>query len=216
MSFMPRLASQWVRQVTWICCWGPLLSLLPERWRGNRLGQRMGDWQLSAELSGVFELSLALELFWGWFGERLHHPVFLWLALYLAVDGPWRALSAHTAGQAPGTLLLAVLEEAAQAWFRSRGWRGAPLLDVVTLDEARADWQLRIESCRDKRDWEPGRIVRWEQTSQGGNVQRYFRLESAIHTAGLRPFVYLLRSLPAGVAGPTVLTYSAARAASSK
>jgi hypothetical protein len=72
--------------------------------------------------------------------------------------------------------------------------------DLVTLDDLREDWQLKIEAARSKRHWETGKLVHF-------NEQRYFRIESSIQMGGPRPFVYLLRSLPAGVPGHGVLKY---------
>ena len=77
------------------------------------------------------------------------------------------------------------------------GWRSAWMLrhpavnDLVTADEAREDWQLKIESSRAKKDWDVGRMILYNE--------RYYRIESVVRIESARPFVYLLRSLPAGV-----------------
>jgi hypothetical protein len=130
---MAGFASRWARHVAWVSLWGPLLSLIPARWRGRKLDQLSGDWETSATISGVFEFALALELFWTWFDNRLQLATLLWVALYMAIDGAWRALAAHTAGEAHGTLLLAVVDEAAHALSGPRALFRRALTDKLTL-----------------------------------------------------------------------------------
>ena len=59
---------------------------------------------------------------------------------------------------------------------------------------------LEIRAWRAKPDWNPPRVVRYED--------RYYRLEDCARGSGPRPFVYKLRRLAAGVPGRTVLVYS--------
>jgi len=59
---------------------------------------------------------------------------------------------------------------------------------------------LEIRAWCAKPDWNPPRIVRYED--------RYYRLEDSARGSGPRPFVYRLRRLSAGVPGRTVLIYS--------
>jgi hypothetical protein len=63
-----------------------------------------------------------------------------------------------------------------------------------------AEETLEIRSCRPKSEWDPPRVVRFED--------RYYRLEENRRVSGPRPYVYKLRRLPAGVPGRTVLVYS--------
>lgn len=59
---------------------------------------------------------------------------------------------------------------------------------------------LEIRCCRAKQDWDPPRVVRYED--------RYYRLEESLRNQGPRPYVYKLRRLAAGVPGRSVLIYS--------
>lgn len=59
---------------------------------------------------------------------------------------------------------------------------------------------VSINSSRPKPGWEPPRTI-----SIGND---YYRLEISSQQAGPRPFLYLLRRLPAGVPGRTVISYS--------
>lgn len=58
---------------------------------------------------------------------------------------------------------------------------------------------LEIRSCRRKQDWDPPRVVRYED--------RYYSLEESVRGSAPRPFVYKLRRLPKGVPGRRVLIY---------
>jgi hypothetical protein len=59
---------------------------------------------------------------------------------------------------------------------------------------------LEIRACREKAEWRPPRVVRYEN--------RYYRLEECARGPLARPYVYRLRRLSAGVPGRTVLIYS--------
>jgi hypothetical protein len=59
---------------------------------------------------------------------------------------------------------------------------------------------LEIRAWRAKPDWNPPRVVRYDD--------RYYRLEDCARGSGPRPFIYKLRRLAAGVPGRTVLVYS--------
>jgi hypothetical protein len=59
---------------------------------------------------------------------------------------------------------------------------------------------LEIRAWRAKPDWNPPRVVRYDD--------RYYRLEDCARGTGPRPFVYKLRRLAAGVPGRAVLVYS--------
>jgi hypothetical protein len=59
---------------------------------------------------------------------------------------------------------------------------------------------LEIHASRRKEDWTPPRVVRFRDS--------YYRLEADSLGPAPRPFHYMLRRLPAGVPGRTVLLYS--------
>jgi hypothetical protein len=63
---------------------------------------------------------------------------------------------------------------------------------------------LEICACRSKEGWDPPRTVRYQNT--------YYRLEASSLGNRPRPFRYILRRLPKGVPGRTVLMYAPADA----
>jgi hypothetical protein len=197
---MRSLAAQARSHAMWICLYGPVLSFLPPRWRTSEFAQQFASWKLVTYISSLVECVFGFDLFFLWFGGKVGHPIFLAFALYSFSDGAWRALTAHNDGVAAGTLLFAVADEAyfaARNSFFARRYKIMP--DLVTLDDVNQEWQLKIESSRAKRDWESSRIIRYGE--------RYFRLETCQRHSGPRPFVYLLRALPAGAPGHGVRTY---------
>jgi hypothetical protein len=72
--------------------------------------------------------------------------------------------------------------------------------DELVVSKKFAEEFLEIRAFQAKQDWEPPRIVRYED--------RYYRLEECSRGPAPRPFVYKLRRLAAGVPGRNVLTYS--------
>ena len=142
-----------------------------------------------------------VNMFGIWFALPVS-PVLLWGAVYCLCDGGWRALNAKTNGESAGTVVFVFLDQAIHSTHQAVWQAAHPVVpDLATLDDFREDWQLRIEAARSKRHWEVGKLVHFSE-------QRYFRIESSIQTGGPRPFVYLLRSLPAGVPGHGVLKYN--------
>ena len=78
--------------------------------------------------------------------------------------------------------------------------RLAELPDELYRSTADSEELLEIRASRAKADWDPPRVVRYEDC--------YYRLEACARASAPRPFVYRLRRLPAGVPGRTVLTYA--------
>lgn len=72
--------------------------------------------------------------------------------------------------------------------------------DELCVTSDSSDEILEIRAWRAKPEWDPPRVVRFEE--------RYYRLEECSRRATPRPFIYRLRRLAAGVPGRTVLTYS--------
>jgi len=124
-----------------------------------------------------------------------------WILFYLFVEGALRAVGAAITGEVFGTLPLFLLDRG-YCFVRRKVWAPPPPMvrDLVTRDDARADWQLKIESSRAKRDWNVGRLLRYEN--------RYYRIESCAQQSGARPHVFLMRSLVAGVPSYSVILYS--------
>ena len=124
-----------------------------------------------------------------------------WIVFYLFVEGAFRAVGAAITDETLGTLPL-FLADRIYLFVRRKLWDPEPMSvrDLVTRDDSRADWQLKIESCRAKREWNVGRLLRYEN--------RYYRIESSSQESGARPFVFLLRSIAAGVSSYSVILYS--------
>jgi len=188
--------------VAWILFYGPALSFLPARWRGRKLNQKFALWELATIISGFTEfLAGMIMIMVGTFLPSQVSPVLLWIAVYVFCDGAWRTVHVKVHGETAGTALLMLLDKAVHDARQSAWGMLHPVVsDLATLDDAREDWQLKIEAARPKRNWEAGKIVHFGE--------RYFRIEASVQTDSGRPFVYLLRSLPAGVPGHGVLTYT--------
>jgi hypothetical protein len=188
--------------LAWVCLYGPVMSILPEAWRGRSFNQKFALWEIATMISGVVEAIVGVNMLGAWIWLPVPMVV-LWLAVYFLCDGIWRIINAKSRGDTAGTLLLVFVDQLFHS-SRQGAWKVAhPVVaDLTTLDDQREDWQLKIEAARAKKNWEVGKIVRFGE--------RYFRIESSMQTGGPRPFIYLLRSLPAGVPGHGVLTYTPA------
>lgn len=78
--------------------------------------------------------------------------------------------------------------------------RHAHLPDELCCTRSGTEEFLEIRSRSAKPDWDPPRVVRYENN--------YYRLEEAVRGASPRPYVYRLRRLSAGVPSRTLLIYS--------
>lgn len=78
--------------------------------------------------------------------------------------------------------------------------RLAQVPDELCISKNDSEEFLEIRASRAKQDWDPPRVVRYED--------RYYRLEGCTRGPAPRPFLYKLRRLAAGVPGRAVLTYS--------
>jgi hypothetical protein len=72
--------------------------------------------------------------------------------------------------------------------------------DELSIRRDGPDEILEICACRKKEGWDPPRTVRYQDA--------YYRLEAAALGKRPRPFRYILRRLPVGVPGRTVLLYA--------
>ena len=134
-------------------------------------------------ISGGFECFLAVNFFCAWGFLRGNHELLLWMGMYFITDGVWRTAMAVFNGDAAGTVLLELVAEASVVGGRSAWlWRHPAVPDVVTVDDHREDWQLKIESSRAKKDWEASRMILYGE--------RYYRIESCARIEGARPFIY--------------------------
>jgi hypothetical protein len=151
------------------------------------------------------------------------HPV-TWLIGWCAVEGTVRFLGAACTGNAIGIILLVLLDK---IWVRFTssvraerpadmrsnwssflpcvrqrvGFIGHPVLpDEVRYSADATGEVMSIRSSRPKSGWEPPRIIRCKDI--------YYRPEAIAEQSGARPVLYVLRRLPAGVPGRTVITHS--------
>jgi hypothetical protein len=234
---------------------GPILSLLPRRWRESHQLFSSIHWPIAAALSGMIESFLALVALVYWYsysvthwakdavysainaGARIPpdtqgfaafalmflHPL-TWLISLCAFEGAIRFLGAAFTGDVLGIFPLFLLDkiwvrftssvrterptDTRSSWSSFLPWirqQAAFVWHPVLPDEVRysADATgeaMSINSSRPKSGWEPPRIIHCRGI--------YYCLEAASEQPGPRPFLYVLRRLPTGVPGRTVITYS--------
>jgi len=79
--------------------------------------------------------------------------------------------------------------------------RSLPLVaDTLTRGDGGQGWHLKIESCRPKPDWTPGRTVRFED--------QLYRVEGSFQAGPQRPFGYRLRLQLPSEAARGMMDYS--------
>ena len=151
-----------------------------------------------------------------------NHPL-TWILGYFCIEGVVRLCGAVFADSLHGTLPLFLLNKAFVTLFALEKRRAGDEPDVpaasfgdaireklltATLPKVPDELSFRddggeqileISACRPKEDWTPPRVGRFK-----GN---YYRLEACSQGMGRRPFRYILRRLPAGVPGRSVLIY---------
>jgi hypothetical protein len=216
-------------QLVWTILLGPFLSFFPQRWRDKWFSHHPIAWRPATIISGILQFLFAPLLLLLWTtsevcslerslgfgcggGETQTFSLVLaamnpitWLMIYLVFEGFGRAFAAAMLGETPGTLVLAA-PDLVYCYFKKREMRSEPQLsDLVTQDDLRSDWQLKIESAGPKRDWQAGRLLRYGD--------RYYRIEACCDSGGPRPSIYLLRRLPMGVPSRSVIIYSPLEAA---
>ena len=150
----------------------------------------------------------------------VNHPL-TWILGYFSVEGAVRMCGAAFSESLLGTLPLFVVDKAVRVFFGgSKTVQDAPGLassfigavsdkiqesrvpasaDEISVRKEGVDEILEIRASRKKADWDPPRVVRFEEN--------YYRLEECGRCAGSRPFRYSLRRLSAGVPGRNVLLY---------
>jgi hypothetical protein len=220
------------RTFIWSYIFGPFLAFLPARWRALWFANRHIDWITATIISGVLQVIFAPIALLTWMaigisstaegmgmGGRIGggpmqtlfvlilglNPI-TWLMFYLFLEGFGRVFAAAMMGDAPGTLVLYAADKFHLFLYRKFGPAPPALVrDLVMRDDSRTDWQLKIEACRTKHDWNVGRLLRYEG--------RYYRIQSCLQEGGPRPFVFLLSALAAGVPSRAVILYSPETAA---
>ena len=150
------------------------------------------------------------------------HPL-TWIIGYFFMEGAARLCGAAFTGHVMGSLPLfladkiygkvfrrsepleAVRANAPEGDFRSAmrdkllAMRTRAVSDELAVEKHGGEEVLRIQSSHAKKEWEPPRVVRYQDS--------YYRLETYTRVSGPRPFQYTLRKLPAGVPSRSVLVY---------
>ncbi len=111
-----------------------------------------------------------------------------WPLAFFFFDGSFRLLAA-IGGQALGTLPLYFVAWI-QGWFERRSARrrlGPLVADLVERGDG-SRFELRISSCRPRRNWDKWMTVLYEE--------KLYEIAAAELGAPPRPFVYLLRAKP--------------------
>lgn len=188
---------------------GPMLALLPERWRTARFGELGVDWARATAISGLAEGFGAAALLVVWYSVFVTkyggaiggaggdyggfvglvlvalHPL-TWVICYFGCEGVVRFLAAIATGESYGTLPLALI-----AWGMERAegkHRGSPVADEVTIRTS--EYDLQVASCRAKQHWKYPLTI-------GYQGKFYQVVIGEVLRQGLRPYVYFLRRLPA-------------------
>jgi hypothetical protein len=176
---------------------GPFVSLLPERWRDAVFHQAPSLLAPGAIISGGIGLVASLLLLGAWFmgdlGVQWSKPqTFLvtGVVAYMGCEGLLRAYLALTTGEVHGTFLLGGVEYFTFLITRPAARPELPAVpDEITPGGGTCD--LKISSCRERRDWKYPYTIRYEGT--------FFQVIASQDVRnGPRPYVYSLRRLPAG------------------
>lgn len=180
---------------------GPFVSLLPKGWREAVFSQSASLLVPGAVISGGIAAVCGLLVLAGWFngdiGVHWTRPQafsFTVAVGYVAFEGLLRAYFALTAGEIHGVFVFGILESLVSIVARPASRPKLPLVaDEVTTGGASCD--LKILSCREKRDWKYPYAIKYEGT--------FFQVTGSTYlSSGPRPYVYSLRRLqPGEIAG---------------
>jgi hypothetical protein len=203
---------------------GPILTLLPERWRRGATAFRTTDAARDAAISGLLECLAVMIVLLAW------HPIYLkhvaaaaghlpsagsrkfgifgdlwfwlspitWVAAYFGLEGVARSLTAATSGEVYATMPLLLVE-----WVARGGWRD----QGGTPDMRKPDPRLPV--VKDEVVPNPNtsdiKISScrpkdgWEYPFTIRYEGLYYQvMTGARATSGVRPYVYTLRRLPPG------------------
>lgn len=176
---------------------GPFISLLPLRWRNAIFHQAVSLLAPGAVISGAITFAISLVLLAAWFNGDLgvqwtHAQAMLFATVfaYLAIEGLIRAYLGLTTGEVHGIFVLGMAEGMVSLVTRPAARPKTPLVeDEITPGGATCD--LKILSCREKRDWKYPYTIRYAGT--------FFQVTGSMYLPRTpRPYVYSLRRLQAG------------------
>ena len=166
--------------------------------------------------SGITDHAIGAMAWFMW----VNHPL-TWVLGYFSVEGAVRMCGAAFSDSLLGILPLFLVDKAVAVLSgRSKTTQETPgvassfvnavsekifessvpaSVDEISFQKSGTEEIMEIRASRRKPDWDPPRVVRYEQT--------YYRLEDCGKSAGPRPFRYTLRRLSTGVPGRSVLVY---------
>jgi hypothetical protein len=168
----------------WTYLLGPILSLLPTRWREEHLWPLRINWPRAALLSGLIELVIFGRS--AWTSPSL---VITSLSVYFAGEGIVRFFTALSSREALGSFPLVAASDIRRLLERRRRPESPLVNDEVSPGGGGCD--LEIASCREKQGWTYPFTIRYEGA--------YFQVTGHVDVgSGPRPYVYSLRRLPHG------------------
>ncbi len=198
---------------------GPVVTLLPRRWREKIFPSTPSRVARAATISGILESVVTLVGLVTWYSiyiadatetisrsaagapespERIGlfgyvwfwlNPI-TWVIAYFGLEGVMRSAAALVAGEAYGTLPLCVAD---YLWRRVKRGRARPELPLIADEISPGDGtcDMKIASCRNKLDWKYPFTIRF--------AGAHFQVIACINLgAGPRAYVYSLRRLPPG------------------
>jgi len=209
----------------WTYLFGPFFSLLPETWRAKLPWAESIRWRAAAIISGALEALASLCALVVWYSYSVTHltrvqldlllhahpnmqlgpervgllgfvlvalnPV-TWIICWFWFEGVIRALGAAFTEESVGTLPLWIIDKAYRVLRerrQSRQWP-SPVHDEVRWRADDRVENLEITSCHPKPTWQDRPIIRFQD--------EFFKVETSIVGAGLRPYIYRLRRLRPG------------------
>jgi hypothetical protein len=202
---------------------GIIFVLLPDHWRADLPHAGSINWREAAVASGAVQIIISLYLYTVWFihsaGSWAHAPVtatakaqpemsvgsatigslvftliFLhpltWILLYFAYEGIVRIQNARARASTRGTLPLRLIDRTIR-YAKSGTWSDSPKLVCDEVSRTSGPHGLRIASCRAKAHWKYPLSIRHQE--------EFFQVmgEERGPSFSARPYIYLLRSLPA-------------------
>jgi hypothetical protein len=179
----------------WTILFGPILSLLPTRWRNAYLWRLHIHWSRATLISALIEAGIGAYFAWTAPSRTITS-----VAAYFAAEGTVRFYAAISTGEALGTFPLIALADLGRIAKRSAARPKLPLVrDEVLRGDASCD--LKIASCHEKSDWKYPFTIKYEGT--------YFQVTGQSDLrVGPRPYIYLLRRLPPGEVARGLKDYS--------
>jgi len=219
----------------WTYVAGPVLALLPVRWRKALPMTGQVQWESAAAVSGFLEIVAAIVGLGFWYmfemtGEHQEAALIIfyinpltWILFYFFFEGAVRVCGAAFAEDVLGTMPLYVLErvlflvknrreakpgEVARQNIKSFVESVREKLMVARLEEVPDELHYTWSGTEETLEvWASRRKEEWLTPKIVRVDEVYYRLEESSVEKGARPFRYRLRRLEAGVPGRSVILY---------